>query len=48
MSRWLDALRDAVQTELRFVEGEEFVGDSTLLAALDEFCATKSAICASR
>ena len=28
--------RDAVQTELRFVEGEEFVGDRTLLAALDE------------
>ena len=32
----LDALRDAVQTELRYVEGEEFVGDCTLLAALDE------------
>jgi hypothetical protein len=32
----LDALRDAVQTEIRYVEGEEFVGDRTLLAALDE------------
>ena len=32
----LDALRDAVQTELRYVEAEEFVGDRTLLAALDE------------
>ena len=32
----LDALRDAVQTELRYVEGEEFVGYCTLLAALDE------------
>ena len=32
----LDALRDAVQTEVRYVEAEEFVGDRTLLAALDE------------
>ena len=31
----LDALRDAVQTEVRYVEGEEFVGDRTLLAALE-------------